>query len=122
MIWLLCRTTDADRAEYVDLVVDWWLNRSVEWQFNAFAQGFRMLCDGPAIRLFNSQVGRVQQQTCQHHWNQMHTRPKHTSWIPGAGAVPPGIPEEGWMCRHCVVTGWTLIVVVRRLCTTVHRL
>jgi hypothetical protein len=28
--------------------------RSIRRQFEAFAHGFRILCDGPAIRLFNA--------------------------------------------------------------------
>lgn len=43
-----------NRHEYVELMVDFLLRRSVERQFAAFAQGFRILCDGPAIRLFNA--------------------------------------------------------------------
>ena len=43
-----------NRHEYVELMVDFLLRRSVERQFAAFARGFRILCDGPAIRLFNA--------------------------------------------------------------------
>lgn len=47
--------TEDNRLEYVEAVVDMLLNKSVAKQFNAFAMGFRILCDGPAIRLFNAQ-------------------------------------------------------------------
>ena len=39
--------------------MDHHLNASVAAQFEAFATGFRMLCDGPALRLFNCQVRGV---------------------------------------------------------------
>ena len=32
------------------------LKKSITKQYNAFAEGFRILCDGPATRLFNAQV------------------------------------------------------------------
>lgn len=47
--------TEENRLEYVEAVVDELLNRSIGKQFSAFASGFRILCDGPAIRLFNAQ-------------------------------------------------------------------
>ena len=31
------------------------MNKSIEKQFKAFSEGFRILCDGPATRLFNAQ-------------------------------------------------------------------
>ena len=40
-------------------MVDQLLNRSVARQFDAFSRGFRILCDGPATRLFNSQVWHI---------------------------------------------------------------
>ncbi|KIY99241.1 ubiquitin-protein ligase E3 A [Monoraphidium neglectum] len=46
--------TEETRHEYVDLMVDYLLNRSIHRQFEAFFHGFRILCDGPAIRLFNA--------------------------------------------------------------------
>lgn len=48
--------SEESRHEYVELMVDYLMYRSVDWQFNAFSHGFRMLCDGPAIHLFNAQV------------------------------------------------------------------
>ena len=42
---------------YVEAVVDYLLNKSISKQFSAFSDGFRILCDGPATRLFNAQVG-----------------------------------------------------------------
>lgn len=47
--------TEENRHEYVELMVDYLLNRSIAWQFHAFTLGFKILCDGPAISLFNSQ-------------------------------------------------------------------
>ncbi|MEW5310744.1 MAG: hypothetical protein WDW38_002511 [Sanguina aurantia] len=44
-----------NRHQYVELLVDWVLNRSISRQFESFAAGFRMLSAGPAMRLFNSQ-------------------------------------------------------------------
>jgi hypothetical protein len=35
-------------------MVDYLLSRSIRRQFEAFAAGFKILCDGPAIRLFNA--------------------------------------------------------------------
>eukprot|EP00879_Flechtneria_rotunda_P005191 GHRR01005473.1.p1 GENE.GHRR01005473.1~~GHRR01005473.1.p1 ORF type:complete len:1380 (+),score=526.24 GHRR01005473.1:240-4379(+) len=46
--------TEENRHEYVELMVDYLLNRSIRRQFEAFAHGFKILCDGPAIRLFNA--------------------------------------------------------------------
>lgn len=46
--------TEENRGEYVELMVDYLLNRSIQRQFDAFYHGFRILCDGPAIRLFNA--------------------------------------------------------------------
>lgn len=42
-------------ARYVERVTDFLLNRSIKKPFEAFASGFRILCDGPAMRLFNAQ-------------------------------------------------------------------
>lgn len=48
--------TEDNRMEYVEAMVNYFLNRSISVNFSAFAKGFRILCDGPAIRLFNAQV------------------------------------------------------------------
>ncbi len=45
-------------CRYVERVTDFLLNRSIKKPFEAFASGFRILCDGPAMRLFNAQVRR----------------------------------------------------------------
>ncbi|KAK9818463.1 hypothetical protein WJX74_005654 [Apatococcus lobatus] len=45
--------TEENRREYVDLFVDFYLNRSVNKQFEAFARGFQELLGGPAINLFS---------------------------------------------------------------------
>ncbi len=47
--------TEDNRLDYVEAMVDFLLNRSIEQQFKAFEEGFRILCDGPAMRLFNAQ-------------------------------------------------------------------
>lgn len=47
--------TEDNRHEYVDCLVDWLLRGSIEPQAAAFAKGFHVLCDGPAVRLFNAQ-------------------------------------------------------------------
>jgi hypothetical protein len=44
---------------YVEAVVDFLLTKSINTQFTAFAEGFRILCDGPATRLFNAQVWKL---------------------------------------------------------------
>ena len=45
--------TEENRREFVDLYVGWWLNSSVEKQFEAFAKGLLTLCGGPALQLFS---------------------------------------------------------------------
>lgn len=47
--------TEDNRREYVDLYVDYVLNKSIRSPFEAFAKGFRTICGGPAIHLFNAQ-------------------------------------------------------------------
>ncbi|KAL4443784.1 hypothetical protein ABPG75_011521 [Micractinium tetrahymenae] len=46
--------TEENRREFVELYVDFWLNRSIHSQFEAFAKGFLMLCGGPALQLFSA--------------------------------------------------------------------
>ncbi|CAH0729413.1 unnamed protein product, partial [Brenthis ino] len=46
--------TFENKTEYVDLYVDFLLNKSVENQFNAFNQGFQKVCGGRIIKLFRS--------------------------------------------------------------------
>ena len=46
-------------CRYVEAVVDYLLNKSIDKHFRAFSEGFRILCDGPATRLFNAQVTSV---------------------------------------------------------------
>ncbi|CAK1546181.1 unnamed protein product [Leptosia nina] len=46
--------THENKAEYVDLYVDFLLNKSVENQFKAFNQGFQKVCGGRIIKLFRS--------------------------------------------------------------------
>ncbi|XP_041971239.1 probable E3 ubiquitin-protein ligase HERC4 isoform X2 [Aricia agestis] len=43
-----------NKAEYVDLYVNFLLNKSVENQFKAFNQGFQKVCGGRIIKLFRS--------------------------------------------------------------------
>lgn len=46
--------THLNKQEYVDLYVDFLLNKSVERQFRAFNQGFQKVCGGRIIKLFQS--------------------------------------------------------------------
>ncbi|CAH2105537.1 unnamed protein product [Euphydryas editha] len=46
--------TSENKSEYVDLYVDFLLNKSVEKQFKAFNQGFQKVCGGRIIKLFRS--------------------------------------------------------------------
>ncbi|XP_047528623.1 probable E3 ubiquitin-protein ligase HERC4 isoform X1 [Vanessa atalanta] len=46
--------THENKSEYVDLYVDFLLNKSVEKQFKAFNQGFQKVCGGRIIKLFRS--------------------------------------------------------------------
>ena len=41
----------------MELYVDFWLNRSIHTQFEAFAKGFLMLCGGPALQVGGSWAG-----------------------------------------------------------------
>ncbi len=41
----------------MELYVDFWLNRSIHSQFEAFAKGFLMLCGGPALQV-RGEVGQ----------------------------------------------------------------
>ena len=40
------------RQEYVDLFVDWRLNRSVKIQYQLFHKGFHKVCGGGIVKLF----------------------------------------------------------------------
>ncbi|XP_021187331.1 probable E3 ubiquitin-protein ligase HERC3 isoform X2 [Helicoverpa armigera] len=46
--------THENKQEYVELYVDFLLNKSVENQFKAFNQGFQKVCGGRIIKLFRS--------------------------------------------------------------------
>lgn len=46
--------THENKAEYVEMYVDFLLNKSVENQFKAFNQGFQKVCGGRIIKLFRS--------------------------------------------------------------------
>ncbi len=48
--------TEENRQAYVDSLVNFYLYDSMKWQFEAFAKGFGVMCNGPALRLFNAQV------------------------------------------------------------------
>lgn len=49
-MWLV-----ACSAEYVDLVVDFLLNKSIATQFGAFFRGFMNVADGPALKMFRAE-------------------------------------------------------------------
>ncbi len=51
--------TEDNRAEYAHLLTAWHTGGSVEGAFDAFAGGFKLVCHGPAMELFNEQVGGV---------------------------------------------------------------
>lgn len=59
---MLC--TEDNRHAYVESLVDYKLNTSCAHAFDAFATGFRVTCDGPALSLFNCQVGEVAVSNC----------------------------------------------------------
>ena len=42
------------RQEYVDLYVDFMLNKSIAKHFDAFNRGFHKVCGGRVLRLFQS--------------------------------------------------------------------
>lgn len=46
--------TNENRHEYVELYVDYQLNKSMETQFTSFEKGFRKVCGGNAINLFEA--------------------------------------------------------------------
>ncbi|GLI67883.1 hypothetical protein VaNZ11_012174, partial [Volvox africanus] len=47
--------TECNRAEYVSLLAAWHMGGNVASQFEAFTAGFRVVCWGPAMSLFNAQ-------------------------------------------------------------------
>lgn len=47
--------TNANRREYVDLVVRYWLDLSVSRQFEPFKRGFYTVCGGNAFSLFRAE-------------------------------------------------------------------
>lgn len=47
--------TNANRGEYVDLYVDYVLNKSIQRQFQAFAKGFRKVCSSELFRSFHAE-------------------------------------------------------------------
>ncbi|CAG8450723.1 5254_t:CDS:10 [Paraglomus occultum] len=56
------KLTNENRQEFVDLFVDFWLNKSIKRQFNAFKEGFDLVCGGSAIQLFRPE--EVEQLMC----------------------------------------------------------
>ncbi|GLC36844.1 hypothetical protein PLESTB_000776500 [Pleodorina starrii] len=51
----LLPVTEDNRSEYVSLLAGWYMVGAVAPQFEAFAEGFRAVCWGPAMSLFNAQ-------------------------------------------------------------------
>lgn len=47
--------TEDNRREFVELYTDYILTKSIRSQFDAFSQGFMMVCGGPALNLFHAQ-------------------------------------------------------------------
>ncbi|CAG8566638.1 1145_t:CDS:10 [Paraglomus brasilianum] len=56
------KLTNDNRQEFVDLFVDFWLNKSITRQFNAFKEGFDLVCGGSAIQLFRPE--EIEQLMC----------------------------------------------------------
>ncbi|XP_055315048.1 probable E3 ubiquitin-protein ligase HERC4 isoform X2 [Sitodiplosis mosellana] len=48
------RVNQENKKEFVELYIDFVLNKSVETQFNAFYAGFMKVCGGPVMELFRS--------------------------------------------------------------------
>ncbi|CAM9721303.1 unnamed protein product [Ectocarpus fasciculatus] len=48
------RVSASNREMYVDLYVEYLLDKSIESQFNAFAKGFHKVCGGDALDLFEA--------------------------------------------------------------------
>lgn len=42
------------RKEFVDLYIDYVLNKSVEKQYTAFHTGFKIVCGGPVLNMFQA--------------------------------------------------------------------
>ena len=49
-----CLPAEENRRQFVELYVNFWLNNSMDRQFEAMAKGFLMLCGGPALQLFSA--------------------------------------------------------------------
>ena len=47
--------TNETRKEYVELYVTWMLDRAIAQQFDAFSKGFRKVCGGVALDLFEAE-------------------------------------------------------------------
>ncbi|KAK9708462.1 hypothetical protein K7432_009630, partial [Basidiobolus ranarum] len=56
------KLTEENKKEFVDLYVDFILNKSIEKQFDAFKEGFDNVCAGSAIQLFRPE--EVEQLIC----------------------------------------------------------
>lgn len=42
------------RKQYVDLYIDWFFNKSVEKQFEAFNTGFKFVSGSPVLKIFQA--------------------------------------------------------------------
>ena len=51
----LIPVTIENKQEYVNKMVDWVMNKSIEKQFDAFKSGFFMVCGGNALSLFRAE-------------------------------------------------------------------
>jgi hypothetical protein len=45
--------TNDNRAEYVELYIDWYLNKSIDKMFESMKQGFLKVCDGMIYRMLH---------------------------------------------------------------------
>ncbi|KAI7903295.1 uncharacterized protein BX663DRAFT_508110 [Cokeromyces recurvatus] len=58
----MIQLTNENRQEFVDLYVQFILNTSIEKQFNAFKEGFQLVCKDSAIKIFRPE--EVEQLVC----------------------------------------------------------
>jgi E3 ubiquitin-protein ligase HERC3 len=76
--------TSANRKEYVELYVDFLLNKSIARQFDAFKAGFDLVVSGPALGLFRAD--EIELLVCGNHDFQIGDLKKHTTYDGGYNA------------------------------------
>lgn len=73
-------------------------SRSIKRQFEAFAAGFKILCDGPAIRLFNACEVRSAALALALLFICTHTACIAAWWPASPPAVSSFLPAASWSC------------------------